>query len=123
MQSGMTSYVVYDEEFGIFLGHFMGLGIWSKADPAGQTYACTFTQQEGQAFIKEFGKPEYRLVPVETGPDGYASMAQCVAAGLPGWIVEDADCEHAWEEIEDQGDWVKIKCTKCKEMKWVEVPQ
>lgn len=84
--------VIYHEEDGVFLGQFQGLGFWSKIDPGAQSEAVTFPDA---AAAEEFmatwdcGRPDgVRLVPVEESSRGAASIANCVKAGLPGWIDE-----------------------------------
>lgn len=85
--------VIYSEENGVYLGSAMGLGFWSKLDPVGQPSATTFEDEaEAETHMAswESGRPEgVRLVPVDADQDGYASIAACVRAGLPGWLDED----------------------------------
>jgi len=68
------------------------MGFWSKIDPVGQPAAVTFpSEQDAQQHIAEWdgGRPDsIRFVEVVAGADGYASIAACVAAGLPGWVDE-----------------------------------
>lgn len=86
------SYVIHDPEWGIFLGHCMGLSFWSQLDPVGQEHAVTFPSvEEAETFMASWidGRPEHAtLVPVTTAEDGYASMQECVDAGLDGWLDE-----------------------------------
>lgn len=81
--------VLYTEEDGVYLGGFLGLGFWSKVDSAGQAAAVTFpTMEAAEAHIAtwECGRPEgVRFVPVVPDCGEAASIASCVAAGLPGW--------------------------------------
>ena len=91
------SVVIYNEELGIFLGRFMGLGFWSKLDPAGQTAAPTFPSDMYAEYIAKEMAPEYeftypKVIPDEPEPGNekaiiYASVKACVAAGLPKWEV------------------------------------
>ena len=83
----MNRYVLYSEEWGVYLGSFLGLGFWSKIDPVGQDGACTFENEEQiRDWIATWDggpPPDWRAVAV---PDvGYASIEQCVVAGLPAW--------------------------------------
>jgi len=87
-------YVLFDEEWGVFLGEAFGLGFWSKLDPVGQDRAPAF---ESEVSIKEFiggmvpkGRPKkWWAFPVEASgspEDGfYASMEACIKAGVPAW--------------------------------------
>lgn len=82
-------YVLYDPEMGIYLGHCMGLGFWSKLDSVRQDRACTFESVEDmEVWVAtwEFTPPNRRAVPVEVaGEDEYATIEECTAAGLPAW--------------------------------------
>lgn len=77
---------------GVYLGNCLGLGFWSKLDPIGLPCAVTFASvadAEAHADAWECGRPEgLRFVPVQADVNGMASIAACVAAGLPGWIDE-----------------------------------
>ena len=83
------SVVLYQEEMGVYLGSFLGMGIWSKLDPAGQDHAAVFKDSlQATEIIKVWDSiPEgIRAVPVDVPDDEhYASMATCVASGLPAW--------------------------------------
>lgn len=85
--------VIYTEERGIYLGNCIGLGFWTKLDPIGQVDAITFPDvptAEKHMSEWEEGRPEgVTFVEVAAAPDGYAPMAACVRAGLPGWLVEE----------------------------------
>lgn len=78
-------------EDGIYLGCCMGLGFWSKIETAGQSSAVTFPSvADAEEFMAEWdcGRPaDVWFVPVTiSGEDGiYASIGECVAAGLPQW--------------------------------------
>jgi hypothetical protein len=90
-------FVVAHPDDGVFLGAMMGLGFWSKLDPVGQDAAVTFaTPAAFNEWVAELRKEEpkafdrgYSLHPVkatvyESGV-WYATVADCQAAGLPGW--------------------------------------
>jgi len=87
-----ASLVIYDAEMGVFLGFCLGLAFWSNLDPVGQPAAPTFTShKEAESFLDAWGdgRPAgATLVPVVADQNGYASVAACVAAGLPGWVDE-----------------------------------
>ena len=89
----MKRFVLYGDVVGVYLGSAMGLGFWSKLDPVGQSSACTFDSKEAvDAFVahgSSSGEPilrKYSAVEVEVeAPGRYASISECVAAGLPAW--------------------------------------
>ena len=87
--SSQLAYVIYSEELGVYLGSCLGLGFWSKLDPAGQDYAVTFPSVEAcKQWIDSWdSKLESPWKAVEVTPDssGFASVASCVRAGLPAW--------------------------------------
>lgn len=91
--------VIYSEKDGIYLGNCMGLGFWTKLDPVGQDGAVTFpSAQEAETHMAEWagGRPDdIKLVEVTAEADGYATMASCILAGLPGWLVEDTPVVNA----------------------------
>ncbi len=85
------SFVIYSEDHGIYLGSYMGLGFWSKLDPAGHDTAPTFPDLAAirRAIAQRDNPrtfPAYTPISVEPDrPGGYASIAACVKAGLPSW--------------------------------------
>lgn len=85
------SFVITHPEMGIYLGNCMGLGFWTKLDPAGQEAAAVFpTREEAESFMATWddGKPAgVTLHPVipDRGNGTFASIDACVAAGLEGW--------------------------------------
>jgi hypothetical protein len=87
-------YLAVHPEFGVYLGHCMGMGFWSKLDPVGQAYACTFKDEaQMREFIQmwETPIPDIKAVRVLTqekvGTDGscYATIPEVIEAGLEGW--------------------------------------
>ena len=94
----MKRYLLIHPTFGVFLGHALGLGFWSKSDASGQTSACTFPSPE---VAHQFASTWHTQVdglttlPVEAdqkeGPHFYASMAACIKAGADGWLTEDTE--------------------------------
>ena len=95
-------FVLVHPENGIYLGNCMGLGFWSKLDPAGQECAVAFETPEKarehaaswdssrvdhQAYLESL-----KCVEVEIdSPDGepYASVDACIKAGLDAWYSID----------------------------------
>lgn len=83
--------VIVSPELGIYLGSFMGMGIWSKLDPAGQECAVTFADvADAESFMatwsdKDAGAPySFHDVVADVG-GSYASMDACVKGGLEAW--------------------------------------
>lgn len=91
----VTRFVLYHFEWGIFLGECLGMGFWSLLDPVGQPAACTWaTEADALAWCQKHADHSAQAqvrpvaVPVREVQDNgaaYASVAVCVAAGLPGW--------------------------------------
>jgi len=83
-------YVVYNEEFGVFIGMCFGLGFWSKLDPVDQPGAVAFsTIDDAVEFTKQVKSIfEFEIREVEDDQGGYASIESCVRAGLPGWEIK-----------------------------------
>lgn len=88
----MTRYLLYSEDYGIYLGSFLGMGFWSSLDSAGQDEAITF---ESEKFAINFMKtwesqvPDVKIIPIEIREGNwYATIEQCVAIGLPAWNPE-----------------------------------
>lgn len=69
----------------------MGLGFWTKLDPVGQPSACTFADEaDAKDFIVTWDTREplyaYGFATVHVAdPENYATIAECVAAGLDPW--------------------------------------
>lgn len=88
----MERYVLFQKDWGVYLGGFLGLGFWSIIDPVGQDSACVFkVPADVHAHIGTWeSKPpdDYQIVKVDTKDDCYATIAECVAAGLPAWDPE-----------------------------------
>ena len=86
------SVVLYQEEMGVYLGSFLGLGFWSKWDAGGQNVACTFKSAAQAAEIMKTWDniPEcVYAIPVHVdNASYYATMDECVKAGLPAWEVD-----------------------------------
>lgn len=90
------AFVIYTDAEGVYIGHCMGLGFWSKLDPADQPCATTFpTIADAEQHMAEWecGRPlgavTVPVVPDE--PGGFASIAACMRAGLPEWLVPESD--------------------------------
>lgn len=87
----MTQYVIYSEEDGVYLGSFLGLGFWSKLGPNGQDAAVVFESiQDAQNYIRlwpeESRNKQFQFVPVEASLEVWATIEDCVKAGLPAWV-------------------------------------
>lgn len=91
-------FVLYVEEWGVYVGEFLGLGFWSKIDPVGQPCAVAFdTIDDAVAYVHTWKDrpPAYRTIEVHTRKPDRASIEECVAAGIPAW---EADPEALEEE-------------------------
>lgn len=83
-------YLLVHPEMGIYLGNCMGLGFWTKLDPAGQADAITFaTESEAREHIKSWDEgptkhEQFAFVPIRI-QKRYATISECVAVGLDPW--------------------------------------
>lgn len=79
--------ILHHKEMGIYLGSALGFGFWSKLDPAGQDAAWTFESIEhARLAIEGWDSPIENPMFTHVEVDGeFASIAQCVAAGLDAW--------------------------------------
>lgn len=88
-----TRWVIYNEEWGVYLGSCIGLGFWSKMNPVGQTHCACFTDPDSAAsLISEWHcqSTDYRIIQVQVkDPNKGASVAECVEAGLPAWSPDE----------------------------------
>jgi hypothetical protein len=81
-------FVLAHPEAGVHLGGFWGLGFWSALDPVGQPTAATFvTAEEALDYAASWDSPMpgVRVVAVRVEDPLCATVAECTAAGLPGW--------------------------------------
>lgn len=84
----MLRYVLYSDEFGVYLGSFLGFGFWSKVDSAGQDAAVTFGSAKEAiewAHTWETTLKDLKAIPVDCAGRSYATEKECVAAGISGW--------------------------------------
>lgn len=85
-------WVVAHPKLGVYLGGAFGFGFWSLLDPVGQDGAFAFrTKSEAEGFLTLLveAREDARPVPLEVADQAYATIAECVAAGLPGWDPAD----------------------------------
>jgi len=83
-------FILYSEGLGVFLGTCFGLCFWSKVDPVGQPAAITFASKaEVLEVVKAMHNlpDDWRIVEVEVSEPPYATVKECVDAGLPAWSV------------------------------------
>ena len=93
-----NEFVIYHPADGVYLGNCLGLGFWSNLDPVGQPAAATFaSEKEVQEHIHSWeANPDYpqqtlpdlRIVPVAVKESGFATIEECMAAGLPAWTPD-----------------------------------
>lgn len=88
--------VISSADWGVYLGTAMGMGFWSKLDPAGQDVACTFEsiEQAKEIIASWDSKPpeDTQFTLVQTKHEFHATIPECVKAGLDAWNPMD-DCE------------------------------
>lgn len=122
-QSKAMAYVIVSDRDGVYLGSALGLGFWSKLDPAGQDAAVVFPSPEvafehlaswqGQAISG------LRCVPVHPDIKGgglvaekYASIQACVNAGLEAWKPDGGNMQKKegifgyYIDLDERGDFV-----------------
>jgi hypothetical protein len=84
----MKRVLLVSESNGIYLGSAAGLGFWSKLDAVRQTSAVTFAdEKEARDYAATWSNRvvDLRTVEVDVAAEGYATMDECAAAGLPRW--------------------------------------
>lgn len=89
-------YVIYKEGLGVYLGHALGLGFWSKLDPVGQDMAVTFeTVEATHEHITSWPhQPEGCVIkPINIAEDTYATIEECMAVGIPKWDPESGETD------------------------------
>lgn len=86
------SVILVGEREGVYLGSFLGLGIWSQLDSAGQDAAVVFPSADVawdtvQTWDGKDGLSALRFLPVEADLENgrYASERACIAAGAKPW--------------------------------------
>lgn len=82
-------YLIHSESMGLFLGQFMGLCFWSKAEDGGQIEAPYFRSvEEARRFI-DAGyaaiPSDAQLLPVTTNGRTHANFDECTSAGVAPW--------------------------------------
>ncbi len=86
-------FVITHPSDGVYLGNCMGLGFWSKLDPAGQNSAPLFScPQEAIEHIQSWdggrSPADYAIVPVNAVGPFHATIVECVKAGLDAWFPD-----------------------------------
>lgn len=93
----MKQYVLAHPDWGVFLGVALGLGFFSLEDSVGQTEAVAFVSEEEAQQMKAVilavnDNDDHRKIEIksiECSVLRSASIAECMAAGLPGWLSPD----------------------------------
>ena len=83
-----TRFVLYNLNDGVYLGSFLGFGIWSLLDSAGQEKAITFdSMEEAHEVVKSWDNPvkDYGVRMVRTKDIAYATKEECIQSDLPEW--------------------------------------
>ena len=86
----IMGFLVYSEEYGVYLGACFGLGFWSKLDSVGQDNAPLFSSRsEADDFIRGWDDEPIDQIKVieirDTISWDSATMQECIKAGLPAW--------------------------------------
>jgi hypothetical protein len=92
-------YLAVHPVYGVYLGHYMGRGFWTKIDHVGQDLAATFNSKSevdrivynsgGQLDGVEAARVITKMEPDKNGTC-YATIAECVEAGCEPWDPKDA---------------------------------
>ena len=109
-----TTFLVYHQIKGVFLGEVMGLAFWSNLETLDSTEACGFASEVKalntivrlQEWSVESDDPIGTLisiVPVKTAELGLATRAECEAAGLPTWDIGDETRRYRYRLQKQQG--------------------
>ena len=82
-------WAILHADFGVFLGAKIGVAFWSKMDPICDKAVTFGTTGEAEEYVQswEAGSDiDFTLTEVEVNDgDTFATVAQCVKAGLPEW--------------------------------------
>lgn len=89
--------VITHERFGIYIGHCMGLGFWTRLDCAGQDRAGVFenlgqAQQHVAYWNDNADQGEFEYVEVGCADLHYATIEELKVAGL-GHMLGDMEIE------------------------------
>lgn len=91
----MKKFIITNKDWGVYLGSFLGLGFWSKLDPAGQPCACVFdSENDANQYIKTWeSRPDsaITIVKVNVKNEDYATIEECVTAGQERWHIDTVD--------------------------------
>lgn len=86
----MEEYILYSLINGVYLGSCLGLGFWSKLDPAGQVSAVTFkSKQDAKNYIASWDNPnsipDIKVKQVTVRVSGRLDVGECKYNGFEGW--------------------------------------
>ena len=87
-KSKYIRFVLWTQEEGVYLGSCMGFGFWSKLDSVGQDCAATFeSREQALEYAKTWNSQMLGLNTreIQCEDSYYATIEECVAAGLPRW--------------------------------------
>lgn len=86
-----AAYILYCDEWGVFLGVAVGMAFWSKLDPVGQLSAPTFLcAEDARPLFEAFPRQDIRMIEVVADLGDAASITECVRVGVPGWLSEQS---------------------------------
>lgn len=102
--------LLVSRSMGVYLGSCMGMGFWSKLDPVDQPSAVTFDSAETiRNVMAEWdglgSLPSDMIFPEveDADGDGYATEAECVAAGVDPWISPNDEVSRAHLNTKQDG--------------------
>ncbi|MBU2704182.1 hypothetical protein Ga0466249_005336 [Sporomusaceae bacterium BoRhaA] len=84
-------YIIVSKGIGVYLGSCLGFYFWSKIDAVGQDSAIAFPTIDAarnflNAYSTKFPVGDFvSIKKVITSNEYYASIAECVAVGVPDW--------------------------------------
>ena len=93
----MDKFIITNKDWGVYLGSFIGLGFWSKLDPAGQPCACACvfdSEDDANEYINTWeSRPDsaITIVKVNVKNEDYATIEECVTAGQERWNIDTVD--------------------------------
>lgn len=88
----MKNYIIYSKDWGVFLGSFLGLGIWSKLDHCNIPKATVFAnKKDAEDYVNSWetqpNKDTVFFLEAETVDEYFATIKECVSAGAEEWYV------------------------------------
>lgn len=94
----LRKWVLVEVDYGVLLKVDNNLSIWSLLDCAGLDKAMVFdTPEDAWLFMDSWDNGfEVKPVPVVVAHPDFATIRECVKAGLPGWYPPLHDSPSKW---------------------------